>query len=157
MWQRRCEAAQAQAREAYSRAKVAEKAAREANQLAESVREEVLCRLAEPPQADGCEKIRFHHRAEADEFAEALSSDTKQGRDAYRVYQCNVCPRSPVTMHRYWHVGHPNRAAAIKAAGIQKRRRESASAYQEGRQLQQRVDPTVLARLRRIGRASDSS
>jgi hypothetical protein len=120
--------------------------------LVRRIQEEVWGQLVEPPSADGCQKIRFHREGEAVEFAEALAAKTGEPVAAYNAYPCQRCPRSPVTVRRYYHVGHVSGSAAAEAARKAEHLRRTADAHRGGRLVEQRVDPAVLARLRQVAR-----
>jgi hypothetical protein len=140
LWKSRCQRNEQRLHEAYARAKTAEK-------LLRQFRREVYDRLDEPARVDGCIKVRFHRRPEAADWAVAVANGCNEDPADYNTYQCKICPRSPVTTARYWHVGHDSKQA--KAAATAARRAQEAAARRGGRQLDQRIDPTVLARLRR--------
>lgn len=155
-WERRCAVAQGQTREAHvalrearvrggeqkHRAEVAEARLRSAQQRLELA--------AEPVQRPGCGKVRLHRRAEADEWREQIEQRTGKA-DGLAVYSCKVCPRSPVTMKRYFHVGHPHGAEEAKQASKAEHFRAQAVAEREGLTIGQRVDPRVMAKLRGMG------
>lgn len=71
---------------------------------------------------------------------------------AYHAYSCKDCPRSPVTMRRYWHAGHSELGQSMiaKAAFIERRRETERAARRDGNLLAQRLEPAVLAGLRKL-------
>ena len=142
LWRRRNRGAEAERDAAYVRAKNSER----------ELRAFVHEGLNEPGRVDGCTKVRFHREPEARDWADAIARRTGEKPEDYHTYQCKKCPRSPVTMARYWHAGHPLTPGAVasKEAYVQRRRAEQKSAAGNGRLLGQRVDPRVLAQLRRI-------
>jgi hypothetical protein len=148
LWQMRCERSNVDRDETRVRAKAAEEKLRAAERRINELRE--AARLREPDRVDGCSKVRFHRRAEADDWAAAIARRTGEGVEAYHTYACKVCPRSPVTMRRYWHAGHlgTEEAKAAEAAGQNRRAVQQLDASRAGRLLGQRVDPTVIAKLR---------
>ncbi len=131
------------------RADQAEKQLRQAEQELEQLRHIVRTNV-EPNRVEGCNKVRFHQESEAAGWAETVGNQTGEGASAYRTYQCKLCPRSPVTNQRYWHITHADteQAKQAKAAGLRRRREGQAAAHRAGRTLGQRVDPTVLDALR---------
>jgi hypothetical protein len=157
VWRERCDRASADARAAYVRTKAAEKLTRveqvRCRELETKISNIMAAALNEPGRVEGCDKIRFHRRIEASDWAKNLAGRTGEPVEVYKTYPCNTCPRSPVTMSRYWHVGHRGSAdaQASKAEAQQQRSQARASARRSGRLVEQRVDPEVLARLREIG------
>jgi hypothetical protein len=99
---------------------------------------------------DGCGKVRLHWRPEADRWADEIARGTGQPREVLEVYQCKACPRSPVTIQRYWHVGHPldEDGRAAKAAAKRVRADVRSGAVADGRTVGQMVSPAVMAKLR---------
>lgn len=178
MWQARSARAEAELRNAHARAKAAEKALRlkthddamwqaryerakaqrdrveaelgKAHARLRRIRNDLHGQLVEPARVDGCAKIRFHEDTDAARFAAKLAATTGEELEAYVAYQCRICPRSPVTVSRFWHVGHrePGAAGLAKEARLLQISQRRAAAGREGRLLSQRVDPAVLARLR---------
>ncbi len=154
LWKTRCGSADAGQRVAHVRAKAAEKDLRAAGARIEALVRLLDDRLDEPRREDGCSKVRFHRRPEADDWAAAIGDVSGEGAEAFNSYRCKVCPRSPVTMQRYWHAGHRFGSQAAKAAREERRAAETSRAHQNGRMIVQRVDPVVLDRLRQIRRES---
>ena len=93
-------------------------------------------------------------KPEAGDWADSISADTGQSRDVFYTYKCKLCPRSPATNKQYWHVGHryTERAQASKTAERQGRIARQATARRAGMLVGQRVDPTILDKLRKIGK-----
>lgn len=167
MWRHRCERSNLARDEAYGRAKAAKKemravqleldAARRAAQLEldaarrqiDDLRELVADGLNQPDKADGCHKVRFHWRSGAQEWAASISRRTGEPLEVYDTFPCKVCPRSPVTMRRYWHVGHFSDEAAQASKRAVEDRKGSAKldARRAGKLVEQRLDPAVRARL----------
>ncbi len=146
LWQRRQHAAELARDQAHDRARHAER-------LLRSLRHEMRDGLNEPARADGCSKIRFHRKQEAEDWMAAVAAASGEDVEHFNVYDCKTCPRSPVTHARYFHVGHTGteESEASKAAAKVRRRQEAGAARRQGRTVAQRVDPRVLAQLRKIG------
>jgi hypothetical protein len=146
-WRQRCEWADEGKRRAYARAKEAEK-------LVRQIRHQLHDQLNEPERVDGCSKVRFHREDEADGWAAAIAQATGEDPAAYMTYDCKRCPRSPVTMRKYWHVGHDDSGEAQreKAAGRARRADQVIAARKAGRTVAQQVDPQTAARLRDLMR-----
>lgn len=154
---RRADRAEEARNEAHQRVK-AEKAVRHAavnraTHLEAQVRR-LRAQLAqfEPGRVEGCVKVRFHRQAEADEFMAQLAEETGEPVEAYNVYGCKTCPRSPLTHRRYLHVGHPARQDAqhSKATGKARRVASRAEARRGGLLVEQRLDPDTAAKLRAL-------
>ena len=153
LWKTRSRRSDAEGRAAHVRAKTAEKSLRAAEAGIEALLALLDAGLEEPRREDGCSKVRFHRQQEADDWAVAIAEASGEGVEAFNSYQCKVCPRSPVTIQRYWHAGHANGDSQTAKAARQKRRAERAAlARRDGNLISQRVDPAVLDRLRRLGR-----
>ena len=107
----------------------------------------------EPERRDECRKVRLHYRDEALLWAAQIEQKTGGQVGDLHVYRCKICPRSPVTMQRYWHAGHPEteEGQAAKQASMDRTRAERVSATRAGLTVAQRVDPRVMERLKRIG------
>ncbi len=156
LWRARCERKDGEKYEAHARAKAAEKDLRQAEarirEMQSRLNAVVNAGLNEPGRVEGCAKVRFHWQPEAAEWVAIIVQRTGGVADALNTYQCNVCPRSPVTVQRYWHVGHlgTKEAQAAKAAGVRRRNAQEAAARRDGKLLEQRVDPAVLAQLRKL-------
>lgn len=159
LWRERCERKNAQIMAAHARAKDAERQVRELRAEVAGAQERIssvlALRLTEPDRVDGCAKIRFIRQEEAADFRETLSSASGEPIGALDVYRCKICPLSPVTMLRHWHVGHgrSREAQEAKAAGRAQRGSERAGARAAGLLIEQRVDATVAAKLREIQRS----
>lgn len=111
-----------------------------------------LAQMLEPPVGK-CEKVRLRGRDEAAAFAAAVERDTGAPPGALRTYACTVCPRQPVGIGRFWHVGNADPARRSTRGGNVvrgERERVQRQAAREGSLLRQRVDPSVLAHLRTI-------
>jgi hypothetical protein len=99
-----------------------------------------------------CTKVRLVDKDEAVTFAAWLAEETGRDPAEFDVYRCPLCPRRPVTGTRYWPVTnvdqhfrktrgrHPQLVKAIRA-----RERKVRA---DGRMLDQRVTPEVIAKLR---------
>jgi hypothetical protein len=154
-------------KEAFARAKTAEKGLRAAG-VEQGRVEELTARVAaltalvdaglgEPERREDCSKVRFHRQEEAEDWAATIGEATGEGAEALNAYQCKVCPRSPVTMRRYWHAGHADGgSSAAKAARHRSRQIRAAEARRDGNLLAQRVDPSVLDRIRKMAEEGDS-
>jgi hypothetical protein len=141
-WRRRKDAAEREKAAAHVRAK-------EAEALAHRTRNELHDRLNQPDRVDGCTKVQFHQQDEAREWLLKIATEAGEDPGQYRTYDCKICPRSPVTMRRYWHVGHrgSEQAQASKAATRRQREADRAAARRQGNLLRQRVDPATVAKL----------
>ncbi len=106
--------------------------------------------LAAEPARTECAKVRLHFKAEAERWREQIAADTDSPVEDLSVYDCRVCPRSPVTMRRYWHVGHDDPEA--KAETMARKDDARRAAASEGRLIAQRLGSDVAAKLREIGR-----
>lgn len=137
---------------AYFRAKELEQSLQVTQARIDELLALVAAGLAEPPGVDGCSKVRFHHQKNAEDWAARIGRRTGEGVEAYRAYPCKDCPRSPVTMRRYWHAGHSEAGQSMiaKAAFIERRRETEHAARRDGNLLSQRLDPAVLAGLRKL-------
>lgn len=113
--------------------------------------EQRLRLTAEPERRAGCTKVRLHHRGDAEAWAERIIADTGGTPGELKVYPCRTCPRSPVTGQRYWHAGHAldGQGRVAKEHAAQRRAEQIISAKRGGLTIGQRVDPSVVARLRR--------
>lgn len=163
-WRERCEKSNAEKQRVHGRLKAQRK---ELNSLvheqrcradrAEARLARAMARLAtmatEPARAEGCSKVRLHHRSEADSWAEQIANGTGSRVEDLEVYQCRSCPRSPVTMGRYWHVGHSLSGVAARVESKERYAAAQGRARAAGTQIAQRVDPQVLARLKEMGRS----
>jgi hypothetical protein len=149
LWRARCDRSNAERDASRARAVQAGKDLRAAQRKIDTL----LALAKEPDRVNGCSKVRFHRQQEAEDWAAAVASRTGEPVETYETYPCKACPRSPVTVERYWHVGHrpTDEARAAQVAGELRRRAEIIDARRGGRLLEQRVDPTVLARLRELG------
>lgn len=126
--------------QAYQRAKLAE---REVRRIQREVLDSLI--LVEPPEVEGCVKIRFHTQSEALVFARRLAADLSVDQSVFHVYKCKICPRHPGIGDRFWHVGHRNsRVKQGHVSGEILRRR----ARREGRTIGQLIPPEMGARLR---------
>lgn len=134
----------------------AEADAQAVEELVEKIRGELFDRVNEPGRAQGCEKIRFHHQEPARDFMLFLARETQEDPRCWLTYQCKVCPRSPVTVQRYWHVAHDDSVDAQheKALGMQRRGRQRAEARRAGRLVEQRLDPAAVAKLLELKNAT---
>jgi hypothetical protein len=159
LWRQRCERKDRAERDAHRR--IAELRREvgplraEVHNLSERLRvtRQKLALAVEPEQRDGCRKVRLHYRDEALLWAAQIEQKTGGQVGDLHVYRCKICPRSPVTMQRYWHAGHPEteEGQAAKQASMDRTRAERASATRAGLTVAQRVDPRVMERLKRIG------
>lgn len=151
-WKSRTERSEKATLAACLRAKNAEERLREAEQQVLDLQGLLHDRFTEPTRADGCDKIRFHNKTEADDFGAAVAQRSGEDPSVYYTYGCKICPRSPVTMLRYWHVGHPARKKAqqSKEAAKQRRADQQRQARRAGNQIVQRLDPEVAERLRAL-------
>lgn len=148
---------QAYARAEYSRSRLlaVEALLRDSeSRLRELVRDVLDGAYNEPGRVEGCIKVRFHFEQEAADWGATIARRYGEAPDAYEAYPCKVCPRSPVTTARFWHAGHPEKSAGLTAKVARERadRARRAEAGRDGRLLSQRVDPLVLAQLRKIGK-----
>lgn len=109
----------------------------------------VRAELAMEPAQGECVKVRLHHKADAELWREKIAATTKSAVGDLAVYECKTCPRSPVTLHRYWHVGHVDPEA--KADSMMRWRAGRRQAVRENRTVGQRIDPAVMEKLRAIG------
>lgn len=130
-------------------AEQAEADAQAAEALVEKIKGELFDRVNEPDRVEGCEKIRFHHQEPAHDFMLWLCREAQEDPQFWLTYQCKVCPRSPVTLQRYWHVAHDDSVDAQheKALGMRRRGRQRAEARRAGRLVEQRIDPAAVAKL----------
>lgn len=115
--------------------------------------EQALALTAAEPERGECTKVRFHHRGGAETWALQILADTEGVPGSMKAYQCREgCPRSPVTMQRYWHVGHQDTPEAQLAKEAARARREQryVAARRDGRTLGQQIDPRVMARMRQM-------
>jgi len=151
--QERIEQADRRRREAEQHAK---QQVEQAYALVYQIRREVHGQLNEPDRVDGCSKVRFHREPEAAEWGRHIASRCGENPDVYYAYECRTCPRSPLTMGKYWHAAHDGTAAAEaeRAASMQRREDQRRAASRAGRLLKQRVDPRILAQLRKINNNS---
>ncbi len=156
LWKRRRDRVEQERNAAHARAKAAEKELRQAavreRDLESRISELLVAALNEPGRVEGCEKVRFHQQDEAGGWRDRLSKLSREPVEVFTVYGCKTCPRSPVTMRPYWHVGHLGSEAAqkSKAAAAQRRAEERNKARRAGLLLGQRVDPGVLAKLHQM-------
>jgi len=156
VWRRRCERKDVELREAHARAKEHRRMAGEhrarVNELVEQLAnaKQKLALAGEP--AGGCGKVRLHRRADAEEWAELIVQRTNGPSNAMTAYQCRSCPRSPVTLSRYWHVGHPGtpEAQAVRRETKDRRKQAEAAANRNGLMIGQQIDPSVMAKLREL-------
>lgn len=66
--------------------------------------------MLEPPQNNSCQKIRLRSRTEADSFARRVEKECGADKGSLEPYRCPSCPRQPVSMARFWHVRHVDKA-----------------------------------------------
>jgi hypothetical protein len=163
LWKARCDRHSMQTREAYARAKASEKEERRLRQeLARAHREakhaeayairvidQLHDRLNEPPRKEGCLKIRFHREPEAQAYAAHIASTTGEPAEAYEAYRCKSCPRSPVTMQPYYHIGHrmTEEGRRAREAGRSRQGKRRALALRDGRTVEQLVAPETLRKM----------
>jgi hypothetical protein len=158
LWKARAGYSDAHTREAHVRAKAAEKRARRAEIRAGGAEERIRVlldeSLNEPGKVEACSKVRFHHKPEADAWADRIAKISGEAREVFDVYGCKFCPRSPVTHRRYLHVGHgwSKQAQASRETAQHDRAMQRSTAQREGKLIEQRIDPRVMARLRDLGR-----
>lgn len=107
-----------------------------------------LALAAEPERTPGCAKVRFHQRSEAEQWMRQVLEDTGGQDGEMKTYPCRACPRSPVTMARYWHVGHPAKGREARDAAKERARAATRAARTAGRTIAQQISPEVLAVLR---------
>jgi hypothetical protein len=152
LWKARNERKEAERNAAHVRAKAAERQLRAAEAAIERLRAIVDAGFDEPGRETGCTKARFHRQSEAEDWAVQIAEARDEAGDAYEAYPCKVCPRSPVTMQRYWHAGHRVRgqSAIAKATSLRRRKEQETAARRAGQLVGQLVDPTVLAKLRKL-------
>lgn len=60
--------------------------------------------MLEPSRNDECIKIRHHHQDQAERFARELEEDNGMDEGIVQIYRCSICPRSPWTIEKYFHV-----------------------------------------------------
>lgn len=152
LWMERC-------RRSNEERDAARERAEQADQLVARLQQQINAGLNEPDRVEGCDKIRFHRWQEAEDWRVELAYHTDQNPDALHAYDCKVCPRSPITMRRYFHVGHPARRVSQreKRAAQGRRAGERIEARREGRLINQQVDPLVLAKLKQIQNGGEGS
>ena len=157
-WHQRCLRSNAARDEAYARIKTLRGQVHDADLRVHAIRAILADRLSEPTRITGCDKVRFHREDEAVDWLADIARNVGQPEHVFHVYDCKTCPRSPVTMARYFHVGHTGsaRGQAAKAAGKARDAKRRAEAEKAGRLLRQRVDPRVLARLVEIRNAGSN-
>jgi hypothetical protein len=144
-WKTRCKSSNEARDAAYARAKAAERLAKTAGRM-------VRDGLNEPDRVQGCAKVRFHQQIEAESWAAAIAADTGESVRNYNTYACKTCPRSPVSLSRYWHVGHVGsmEAQIDKDASKDRRIARHIAARRDGATIEQRIDPRIMAKLRGI-------
>lgn len=158
-WERRCRGAEAEAMRAHAMRKAArlemsdrlhELGNRACNAEQQLAALRAKLRTDGEPGRRGCEKVRLHGYDEAERWRIQVERET--GASLLRVYRCKVCPRSPVTMQRYFHVGHAGNAEAQAAKQAEKQARVEAAvvAGKAGTTLAQRIDPRSLAALAQL-------
>lgn len=112
-------------------------------------RQNLINELLEPEGGeDGCVKIRLANKEEALAFAARLERRNGAPAGTLMVYRCRHCPRHPVHQTRYFHVAHDNENKRGQGSQQYAQTRPKA-----GPTIGQRVDPTVLAKLKRPGTA----
>jgi hypothetical protein len=121
-----------------------------ADRLSGQVSELLVVKLNEPDRAEGCDKIRFHGEGEARDFAARIAAANFEPDSVVVAYQCRrKCPRSPVTMRPYWHIGHlgSEEAQRVKRASQNARAERRKQAEDAGLLLGQRIGPEALMKL----------
>lgn len=149
LWKGRCDRNSAERNQVHVEVKALKKRLRE---VEGALRSFMVAGLNEPDRVEGCSKVRFHREAEAHDWAESIARGNGEAVDVYRVYPCKLCPRSPVTIKSYFHVGHAGSRAGqtAKKNGKARRTEQIAAAGRNGNLIRQRVDPEVLAKLRKM-------
>lgn len=99
LWRTRADRHSAETREAYVRAKAAERLLREeqvrCRELEAKMTALLMAKLNEPERVEGCGKVRFHREPEAHDWAGFLAGKSGEPADVFTVYPCKTCPRSP--------------------------------------------------------------
>lgn len=90
----------------------------------------------EPPKGSDCTKIRFHRKEEAESFARDMEQATGGVEGSVLLYRCRVCPRSPWTIQKFFHVTSNGRREELPYV----RSRTNA--------LTRRIDDDTIAQLR---------
>lgn len=113
------------------------------------VRGQLNALLNQPADSGKCVKVRFHQRPEAEEWLLQVAANGGTSPELYKTYPCDDCPRSPVTIRRFWHVAHLATKEARDAAAASKARHSQLikKSFRAGTALEQRVDPAILAKL----------
>lgn len=113
----------------------------------------VVAELLEPAApGQGCTKVRLYTRRDAEAYARIVERESAAG--ALKAYKCEVCPRYPLTLSRYWHIGHVESGELSGASGRRWRNERLRKGHGWGASLvlRERLLPGQRERLEDLGK-----
>jgi len=98
-----------------------------------------------------CVKVRLYNRRDAEAFARLVERNTRAGD--LEPYRCQVCPRYPLTLARYWHVRHVNHELRGER-GRRERDRRPGDGWGAYLLIRDKIDPGTRQRLEELCKES---